>query len=63
MDEPIFKAPSVDEKRLSVEDARSVESDSAQVLTRRETLSSYLTILCAGFALISDGYGCHCSHP
>ncbi|EJD41536.1 MFS Git1p-related glycerophosphoinositol permease [Auricularia subglabra TFB-10046 SS5] len=30
--------------------------DEVEVSTRRETLSSYFTIICAGFALISDGY-------
>lgn len=47
--------PSVEEKVASVDDAAPVELES-QALTRREVLSSYFTIACAGFALISDGY-------
>ncbi|KZV93275.1 MFS Git1p-related glycerophosphoinositol permease [Exidia glandulosa HHB12029] len=49
---------SVEDKRASVEDATAVpvQELEGQTLTRRETLSSYFTIICAGFALISDGY-------
>lgn len=47
--------PSVEEKHASIDDALPAELET-QALTRRETLSSYFTIICAGFALISDGY-------
>ena len=53
--------PSVEEKRANAiaDDAPAgadlVPELERQTLTRRETLSSYFTIICAGFALISDG--------
>ncbi|EJD41535.1 MFS Git1p-related glycerophosphoinositol permease [Auricularia subglabra TFB-10046 SS5] len=50
--------PSADEKaRTSDSVVYEVEQDQeAQKISRLETISSYFTILCAGFALVSDGY-------